>query len=218
MRIKIILIAFVGVSITNLVAQLLISQELIQFTKPVLMPLLLFYIYESSKGKVTTTTLLLFLAILLSWFGDISLLYQTETYFMLGIGFFLIAHVCYILILKKATYQKLQFEVFKILPYAVYLVILFSLLLPKVGDLTLPIFIYGIVISVMAGTARLREGNTSNESYQLAFYGSILFLISDSLLAIDKFYVNIPFSGLWVMSTYLAAQYLLVKGILKHVE
>ncbi len=219
MRVKIIFWAYIVIAAANLVAQVISSVELNRFTKPVLMPLLLFYILEYSKGRVTIKTLLLSLAILLSWLGDVALLYQSnQLYFMIGLGLFLAAQITYIVVLKKSTFQDIRFDILKVLPFALFALILFAILIPSAGDLAIPIFIYGIVISIMAGTARLRDGLTFQESYRLALYGSLLFLASDSILAINKFYIEIPVSGLWIMSTYAAAQLLLVQGILKHVD
>ena len=44
--------------------------------------------------------------------------------------------------------------------------------------------------------------------------GAIFFIISDSLLAINKFYFPLPYSAFWIMSTYSFAQYFIVSGIL----
>jgi uncharacterized membrane protein YhhN len=41
------------------------------------------------------------------------------------------------------------------------------------------------------------------------------FLLSDALLAINKFVAPIPMAGFWVMLTYITAQYLIVKGCSK---
>ncbi|MEQ9404142.1 MAG: lysoplasmalogenase [Cyclobacteriaceae bacterium] len=219
MRTKIIFGAFVLVSLTNVVAQVIESADLNAYTKPVLMPLLIFYVYESSRGKVTMRILLLCLALLFSWLGDIAMMYAAqEMYFIVGIGLFLLAQLTYIIVLKKSSFQSVKFNALRVLPFALYAVALFKLLVPKAGDFTIPIVIYGIVISVMAGTSRLREGNTSQESFRLAMAGAVLFLISDSVLAINKFYSDIPYIGVWVMSTYIAAQYFLVQGVLKHVD
>jgi uncharacterized membrane protein YhhN len=210
---------YIIVSGANLAAQVIPSEELNQFTKPLLMPLLIFYVYRSSQGMVTGRILLLCLALLLSWFGDIALMYQGATiYFMIGIGFFLMAQITYIIVLSKSSYQKLTFDPIRVLPFVVYGVGLFRFLLPNAGDFQIPIFIYGIVILMMVSTARLREGNTSQNSYRLALYGSILFVLSDSLIAINKFYMEIPQSGLLIMATYAAAQFLLIKGILNHAD
>ena len=58
----------------------------------------------------------------------------------------------------------------------------------------------------------------SSLSFLMVFCGSILFVISDSLMALDKFLIPIPNDRLFVMSTYIAAQFLIMKGILKQFE
>jgi alkylglycerol monooxygenase len=40
--------------------------------------------------------------------------------------------------------------------------------------------------------------------------GAGIFMLSDSLIAIDRFVTPIPLAGLWVLSTYYAAQILIV--------
>ncbi len=214
---RIIFWIYIIISGANLVAQVIPSEELNSYTKPLLMPLLMFYVYRSSLGKVTGRVLILSLALLLSWLGDIALMYQGETiYFMIGIGLFLLAQVTYIIVLSKSAYEKLTFDPIKVLPFILYGVVLFKFLLPNAGDFRIPIFVYGIIIMVMASTARLREGVCDKWSYRLSLYGSILFVISDSLIAINKFYAELPFAGFFIMMTYVAAQLLLVKGILIH--
>jgi hypothetical protein len=43
-------------------------------------------------------------------------------------------------------------------------------------------------------------------------------MISDSTIAINKFLQPIPQSGLLIMSTYMAAQWLIVEGLIRHQE
>ena len=214
---QIIFWIYLIISGANLVAQIIPSEELNSYTKPLLMPLLMFYVYRTSLGKVTGRVLLLCVALLLSWLGDIALMYQGETiYFMVGIGLFLLAQVTYIIVLSKSTTEKLTFDPIKVLPFIIYGIGLFKLLIPNAGDFQIPIFIYGIVIMVMASTARLREGKSEKLSYRMALYGSMLFVISDSLIAINKFYIELPQAGFLIMITYISAQLLLVKGVLIH--
>ncbi len=209
---------YIAVSIANLVAKVIPSEELDQYTKPLLMPLLMIYVYKSSLGNTTARILLLFVALLFSWLGDVVLMYQeNETYFMAGIGLFLVAQITYIFVLKKSMYQKPSLDLMKVLPFLIYAGILFYVLLPA-GDFTVPIIIYGLVIMIMAIMARTREGNTAQNSYQLALLGSLLFLASDSILAFNAFHTAIPYAGVLIMSTYCGAQLLLVLGILKHAE
>ncbi|MEP1034598.1 lysoplasmalogenase [Ekhidna sp.] len=215
---KYILWIYIAISIANLIAKVIPSEELNLYTKPLLMPLLMIYVYKSSLGKTTARILLLCIALLFSWLGDVVLMYQSnEIYFMAGIGLFLIAQVTYVIVLKKSMYQNPAFDLVKVLPFLIFAGVLFYILLPA-GDFTIPIVIYGSVIMVMAATSRLRDGNTSHESYRLALIGSIFFLASDSILAFNSFHTAIPYAGVLIMSTYCAAQLLLVLGILKHAE
>lgn len=209
---------YIAVSAANVIAKIIPSEELDQFTKPLLMPLLMFYVYRSSIGKTTLRILLLSGALLFSWLGDVVLMYQSnEVYFMAGIGLFLMAQIIYIVVLRKSTYQKPTLNLYRVFPFILYALALFYVLLPA-GDFTIPIVVYGLVIMTMVIMARLREGNTSQESYQLALYGSILFVLSDSILAFNSFHTAIPYAGVFIMATYCAAQLLLVKGLLGHVE
>ena len=90
-----------------------------------------------------------------------------------------------------------------------------SLLMPHLGDLEIPVSIYATVISIMllfAFNGLLvweRPGNL------LVFLGAFFFVVSDSILAVNKFYTPIPKSSFFIMITYLLAQYLIVLGILK---
>jgi len=213
-----ILWIYVIASIANVFAQVLPSEELNRFTKPLLMPLLLFYIYKKSIGNTTLKVLLLSGAILFSWFGDVALMYQKDqSYFILGIGLFLTAQMMYVIILRKATFQKSTWNLLKLYPIGtiIYGGILFFLLLPA-GTFTIPIILYGIVIISMTLSAFFRQELTSIESYRLALMGSILFVLSDSALAINAFSIPFQFSGAVVMTTYCSAQYFLVEGILRH--
>jgi uncharacterized membrane protein YhhN len=43
-------------------------------------------------------------------------------------------------------------------------------------------------------------------------WGSVLFMLSDALLALDKFVSPLPLAGLWVLASYYLAQVLIVQG------
>lgn len=209
---------YIAVSMANVMAKLIPSQELDQFTKPLLMPLLIFYVYRTSIGSTTSKTLLLSLALFFSWIGDVVLMFQSnQLYFLIGIGFFLAAQVTYIIVLRKSCYGEPKLTTKGLLPFALYGCILFYSLLPA-GDFTIPILVYGLVILSMTFSAYSRKNYTSHNSYQYAFLGSILFVLSDSILAINAFETKIPYAGFAIMLTYTAAQLFLVKGILQHAE
>jgi uncharacterized membrane protein YhhN len=66
---------------------------------------------------------------------------------------------------------------------------------------------------VLSAVNRLNRSGEKAGSWVLL--GAMSFLLSDALLAINKFVAPIPMAGLWVMLTYITAQYLIVKGCSK---
>jgi uncharacterized membrane protein YhhN len=63
-----------------------------------------------------------------------------------------------------------------------------------------------------------RYGNGHPLSFSLVFTGSLLFVCSDTMIALNRFILPLPYEGLLVMSSYIAAQYLIMRGILKQYE
>lgn len=220
---KTILILFVIVAAGNLIAHLIENTDLAFYTKPFLMPLLMVYFAVSSAEKKSLLNFGL-LALLFSWIGDVVLMFQErgEIYFMLGLTAFLIAHLIYIYTYKKARWEE---EENGLLPtqrirYVFILVLagcgLVYVLLPRLGELTIPVIIYASVIVAMAIVALNRFGYTSQASFGFVFFGAVLFMMSDSILAINRFVEPLPVAGLWIMLTYILAQFCIVQGLLLH--
>ena len=153
----------------------------------------------------------MFLGFFFSLSGDTFLMFNGEKYFMFGLGSFLITHIFYIFTfsrnwLKTNTLARISFIGFSL--------IMLFLLKNNVGNsLIIPIVIYMITITIMAISAS--ERNTNSESFRMVLLGAILFLLSDSLIAIDKFIVPISFQTFLIMGTYVLAQYLIAIGFLK---
>jgi uncharacterized membrane protein YhhN len=165
-------------------------------------------------------------AILFSLAGDILLMFElnNQIFFMAGLIAFLMAHIFYILAYRQHQYtaddnalkgiQKMRFA-FPIVLWGTGLIVV---LYPTLGNLKIPVTIYACVLIVMVLNAIFRYGRTSNESFWFVFGGSVLFLISDSLLAINKFSQPISSAHLWVMSTYVLAQFMIISGLCKHMN
>lgn len=167
------------------------------------------------------------IALFFSWLGDVFLIFQhrNSLYFMLGLGAFLIAHLTYVYTYKKAriegvethgllSTQRIRYTFMLILAGLGLVYVLF----PYLGDMMIPVIVYASVIVLMAIYALNRFGKTSLSSFFLVFLGAIVFMVSDSTLAINKFMQPIPYAGVWIMLTYILAQYLIVEGLLKHME
>ena len=74
---------------------------------------------------------------------------------------------------------------------------------------------YMVAILTMSMMALNRKEAVNSNSFFLVFGGSLLFIISDTLLAINKFAEPIPFERLFVLGSYIAAQYLIMRGVIR---
>ena len=79
-----------------------------------------------------------------------------------------------------------------------------------------PVLIYALVLLVMGIWAHKRRGATTASSFMMVATGAILFVLSDGLIAVNKFAFEVPAEQLLIMSIYMTAQYLIVQGLIKH--
>lgn len=217
MKAQVVSVLYVLVVLANLTGEFLSNELLINYSKPVLVPLLILFVHYHAEGLITLPRLLLVGALIFSWIGDILLMgNDEEIYFLGGLGSFLIAQAFYYFILMRSVFEPISWQWKSLIPILIAGALLLVTLLPYTGSMTLPIVFYAITILCMLSAARLRLDKTSDLSYDLALSGAWLFVLSDCIIALDKFYVDIPMDSFWVMLTYTSAQYLLVKGILMH--
>jgi len=211
------LITYLLIGIVHMAGHLLDWPEWSRYTKPMLMPALLFYVYVTASGHVTLKVLLLCLGIVFSFLGDLALMRETDLYFMLGIGAFLLAQLTYAGVYVVASFKKPELKLTPLLPILTYTMFFMVIIYPNLpGDMNIPVIIYGLAITVMASMARLRAGLTSEDSYQWVMMGSLLFVVSDSLIAFDKYYRSLRYDDEWIMGTYIVAQLLIAMGIMAH--
>lgn len=161
------------------------------------------------------------MAIVFSWLGDVLLMNAGELFFMGGLGAFLIAHICYIIAYRQHRnmqgeglngVQRMRFS----FPVILFTTGLLTVLFPHLGGLTIPVIFYALAITIMMLQAIFRFGFTNDRSFWLVFAGALLFVISDSALAINKFMGGFNLAGLVVMVTYMSAQVLIVAGLQRH--
>jgi uncharacterized membrane protein YhhN len=219
---RIFLYLFLLVTAGELLSHLLSWPLLHLVCKPALLILLLGYYWASARELALPLSRALVIALVFSWGGDVLLMNEGELFFMLGLASFLMSHVFYMFTFRQFRdedetealhgLQKLRFA-FPIVLYGTGLVVI---LLPHLGDLGTPVMLYALVLTVMVLNALFRFKRTNASSFTMVFAGAILFMISDSLLAINKFLEAIPYSGIWIMSTYIGAQFLIVHGLVRH--
>ena len=186
------------------------------FTKPLIVGSLIAYFIPNSKHLNKSTKNLTLLALIFSVIGDMFLMYTDESpnYFTSGLVAFLLAHIMYILVFLKKRNPKVK-------PYGfialiiLYGSILFYVLKNGLGNMLIPVLVYMLVILIMATTAFWRKGNVNKQSFYLVFIGALFFIFSDSLIALDKFYIPITLARTGIIITYAFAQLLIVSGIIK---
>ena len=145
-----------------------------------------------------------------SLLGDIALMFP-DKWFQAGLVAFLAAQVLYIMAFKPQPGHSLSPMTF--LPFALYGLLMFFLLAPHLGPLKVPVFVYIAAITTMAGFAAARYVDLGGTKPLLAFAGAVLFLVSDSVLAYDRFARKIPGARILVLGTYFPAQLLIALSV-----
>ena len=213
---------FITACVVTIVADAAELENLRHWSKPLLMPLLIgHYVVRAGPGN---RSLPVIVALFLSFLGDSFLLYEHKDplYFMLGLGSFLVAHLAYIVVYKHHVHHNDGDELMGIRRVRLAFPIILAgsglviVLFPHLGELKLPVGVYAVILVLMVLNALFRFNRTSDHSFWLVFSGALFFMISDSLLAINKFLINIPLGGVWTMITYVVAQFLIVEGVIRH--
>jgi uncharacterized membrane protein YhhN len=83
------------------------------------------------------------------------------------------------------------------------------------AEMRLPVILYSIIILTMLAGAINRLEKVNRTSYYLILTGAILFVLSDSSIAINKFGHHFELSGTVIMSTYVIAQFLIILGYIR---
>lgn len=161
----------------------------------------------------------LVISLIFSWSGDILLLFTGENgiFFILGLVAFLIAHIFLILLFynwAKHLHPTTKWDLPAIALILLYLGLLLRLLSAHLGALAPEVILYSLAIGTMLYMARRLSAQWSGPPAGLLLSGAIFFVVSDSMLAIQKFYHPFPFSSFLIMATYLYAQFGMVKGCL----
>lgn len=214
-RLKIFLCFFIILVISELFV--ISTPDIDQYrlvSKPaILLSLLLFYAFNSRHLK-WEARIITILALGLSLFGDTLLLFENENsgFFIAGLISFLLAHICYIIVFSKDRHPK-KYKYIFFLMLAAYSVFFFQLIHEGLSSMLIPVLMYVLVILGMVSTAFLRRLDPLL-SYNLILGGAFLFLISDSLLAYNKFYSPVENANIWIMFTYAMAQLCIVIGLI----
>ena len=145
------------------------------------------------------------IGLMFSVLGDI-LLAWPEDLFVFGLSAFLVAHLAYL----KA--YLVDCRRLALLPLAVALIAGVSLLgvmaSSGLGELLIPVCVYALAISAMLWRALARLGTqVPKKSAMLAAAGALIFVVSDSLIGIDRFVIKFSAAPYLIILFYWVGQW-----------
>jgi len=178
--------------------------------KPLTMVFILLIAALAQKPVSTTYRGLVIAGLLFSLAGDIFLMLPSDR-FIAGLVSFLIAHLFYIVAFRAGADYGWSWG--WIAPFALYGAVVLALLWPGLGDMKWPVLVYLVVILVMVWQAWGRWHNTRQTAALLAFVGAALFVISDSVLAFDRFRGEFAAARALTLIPYFAAQWFIALSI-----
>lgn len=211
---------FLVTLLIDIAAVYLRNEILSSVAKPLLMPLLVVYFILNTNNFISPLKKWIVLALVFSWAGDVLLLFESMNpdFFVSGLVAFLIAHFFYILFYESIIRREnLKKNYWWFIPVLIYYVSIIYILTPHLGDMKLPVRIYGIVISYMLIQALQTVMIKNQNAAGLMIAGSVLFIASDSLLAINKFHGSFEYAGIAIMLTYGIAQLLITAGAVRYI-
>lgn len=205
-----LLALFAALATAHLVAQLLGLDAWTRPTQVFLMPALLLVVAGATGRPHSRLVVLAMVALAFSWLGDTAPAFATgDTAFLLMVGFFLVAQVVYTAAFWPYRAESVLWRRrWLVAPYAGFVGVLVWVCAPHAGGLLVPVLLYGLVLGLMALLA--------TGLGRWVAVGAALFLVSDALIALRAFtpgWDDLPLGGFWVMSTYIAAQTLIVLGL-----
>lgn len=169
-----------------------------------ILPIMILVIALAKTPAFSGKTLLL-LALGFSATGDVLL---EQGYFVPGLSAFLIAQIHYGIFFARnwsSVNTRWPISVFIL----VVMLLMAFLLAPHLGELKLPVFAYLLVIGLMGLLA-----SQSNMPVKWAVLGALVFILSDSFIAIDRFLLPLPVSDYLIMTSYYCAQWMIIQGAL----
>lgn len=216
------------------------DNDVIRFcSKPFLMIVLIFMYAKNIVGPSNAFHKLMVAAFFFSWTGDVALMFvprfaedltlmgfpKDPNFFLVGLVGFLIAHLMYVgafaQVTSKAAEALLPKKWWMLVPLVVYMSVLLSLLVPAINakaetqPFLVPVLVYSTVIALMTLFAINRYRRVNDQSFALVFAGALLFMFSDSIIAISKFVAPFETARIAIMVLYITAQYLIARGALK---
>lgn len=183
-------------------------------TKPLVLLFAIVYvayqaIYKRLAGSFHVNLLV---ALGFSLAGDCLLLFEDG--FIAGLASFLLAHLALLRLFSRGVPWFASGRALAATGALAGLMV--AVLWPGLmGVLKAAVPLYALALGAMAAQAIGRATVLREAASVQVAVGACLFMASDALLALDRFWAPIPLAPLWVLATYYAAQGLIVRGALR---
>lgn len=221
MKKKYWVLLFAVILIGDLVGIQLQNKEIQFFFKPLIIPVLI-GCFNSRLSNITNGIRKWILgALLFSLVGDVLLMFESKgsIFFLLGLSSFLLAHILYIGFFHQVRLnEKVKGNPWLLIVVFIFYATLFSLLSPYLANMKVAVLVYGIVISFMFMLAMHMLFIKNKIAGKWMMIGALLFLVSDSTLAINKFYQSFEGAGILIMLSYGLAQFFIMEGAALHIS
>ncbi len=179
--------------------------------KPSVMVVAIFFVAVDANSTKAGSLFRTFLggAVVGSLAGDVFLMLSPNL-FIPGLASFLVAHLFYIALFRQGQHwfpSKVALAGVLAVGAGMYAVVWSGL-----GDPVLKgaVAAYVVVIALMAAQALGRATVLGTVAAWRVALGACIFMVSDSTIAINKFVLPVPWSELWILSTYYLAQWLIL--------
>ena len=198
---KILILLSLAAVVTFFIGLYLDHFALRMVAKPVPVLCIALWVYRGKRGRYGN---LITGGLVLSAVGDLLLEWGEQT-FLAGVLAFLFAHIFY----TGAFFERTRaFKPVYAVPFAVWGILVYAVLLPNLGDMTIPVALYVAVICTMMwrAAAQTETKEASRADARAGALGAVSFGLSDTLIALNRWYQPMPEVRYLIIALYWLGQ------------
>lgn len=217
MKAKYWLFLFIICAIANVAAEAMNNELIADISKPLLMALLGGFAFTKARENGAQMPKALIGALFFSWLGDVILMTGA---FIFGLVAFLVAHIFYIALnLRQKPIFRLDLKTAIFMtPLLLFSGFMLSKVVANSPLMAIPISLYSTILCALFYTGLMAQKEKAKREGLVLMLGISLFIISDGMIALNKFITPFEGAGMAIMATYIIAQYLLVTANLQSID
>ncbi len=211
------IVLYIIIAIIHLIATHYGNDKAALISKWLLMPSLIIWVaFNDISAEIKK---ILYFALIFSFFGDalLSLQFMNSNFFIFGLLAFFCAHCFYIWLNLSQIGIKFSINiVLSIIPMLAWAFFLLKMAHSNAGGLFIPVCAYSAILCGLYYSAIIAREKFNRINWAILFYGIVLFIASDSMIAINKFIIKMPFFDFAIMFTYILAQLMIAYAYIRN--